>query len=453
VGRIFVCATYGGYENNTVEAESAGKSPNEAQEMMLLRDRVVPELRSRGLETISVPDTDNVRQAIDWINQRARLGDIALGIHADAYAQTQTKGVSTFYIAKNSERKNHAHMLLLAFCSRMTDLPNRGAKPDTATGTGSLAFCRRLIIPSIFMEIGYKLESDNAAEGTQNDRSAIQSYRRDMALAIADGLVPWSRDVQVQATSTNRVSPVTLKVNDEPYPEKGLAIDGNVYIPIDLADCLGVNMALNPHIRRIRHRGVVYIKAIELRDFNISISIEIGKVYNIRSQHPFTPEEFERIASPGHTTVQALKEFLAANNPEAVDKFPDLAEIYMEEAQAEGIDRDLAFAQMCLETRFLNFSKAIPANTNNFASLGNLQNEWATFPNMRTGVRAHIQQLKAYATVDPLVQECVAPRFEVVKRGVAPTLRQLNGRWSADSNYAVKLAAVMRQLYETAGLL
>jgi N-acetylmuramoyl-L-alanine amidase len=453
VGRIFVCATYGGTESNTVESESVGKSPTEAQEMMSLRDRVVPELRSRGLETIAVPDTDNLRQAIDWINQRARLGDIALGIHADAYAQSQTRGVSAFYIAKNSERKNHAHLMLLAFCSRMGDLPNRGSKPDTATGTGSLAFCRRLIIPSLLMEIGYKIEPEDVTDNAPTDRHLIQAYRRDMALAIADGLVPWSRDVQVQATSSNRVSPVTLKVNDEPYPEKGLAIDGNIHIPIDLADQLGVNMSISPYIRRIRHRGVVYIKAIELRDLNISLSTEIGKVYNIRSQHAFASEDFDRITAPGHTTTQALHEFLAANNAEALNNFPDLADIYIEEAQAEGINHDLAFAQMCLETRFLHFSSVIAPTSHNFASLGNLHHEWATFPDVRTGVRAHIQQLKAYATVDPLVQECVAPRFEVVKRGIAPTIRQLNGRWSADSTYGTKLAAVMRQLYETAGLL
>lgn len=444
MGRIFVCATYGGYEGTSVELDAIGKSPNEAQEMVLLRDQIVPELRSRGLEVIAVPDTDNLRQSIDWINQRARLGDIALGIHADAYAQSQTKGVSAFYIAKNSERKNHAQMILLAFCSRMTNLPNRGAKPDTATGTGSLAFCRRLIIPSLLMEIGYKLDTE--------DRATIQSYRRDMALAIADGLVPWSRDVQVQASSANQVSPVTLKVNDEPYPEKGLSINGNVYIPIDLADRLGVNMSLNPNIRRIRYRGVVYIKAIELRDLNISIAAEIGKVYNIRSQHPFTAEEFERIATLAHTTATNLNDFLAANHPEALTQFPDLAEIYIEEAKAEGINHDIAFAQMCLETRFLNFGGAISANDYNFANLGDLHTEWAKFPDLRTGVRAQIQQLKAYATIDPLVQERVAPRFEVVKRGAAPTIRQLNGRWSADSQYAIKLAAVMRQLYETAGI-
>ena len=444
MGRIFICAIYGGYEGTANDPETIGSAPNEAKEMVFLRDLIVPELRNRSFEVVAVPDFDRPALSIDWIDKRAKPGDIALGIHADAYAHSQTRGVSTFYIAKNGERKNHAQMLLLAFSSRVPDLPSRGAKPDTITGTGSLAFCRRLTIPSLLMEIGFKFDSE--------DRVKIQAYRREIALGIADGLVTWSRDVQMQATSNNHTVPVHLKVNNEPYPEWGISIDGNVYIPIDLADRLGVNLALNPQIRRIRYRGIVYLKAIELRDLNISIVSEMGKIYNIRSQHPFNADEFDRIMCAGHTTPTQLNEFLTANTPEALAQFPHLPSIYIEEAKAEGVNHDLAFAQMCLETRFLTFGGAILPEFNNFASMGDRQAEWAKFPNLRLGVRAQIQQLKAYASHDLLVQECVAPRFELVRRGIAPTLRQLNGRWSADGQYTIKIAAVLRRLYETAGI-
>jgi hypothetical protein len=205
-------------------------------------------------------------------------------------------------------------------------------------------------------------------------------------------------------------------------------------------------------MRRIRYRGIVYVKAIELRDLNISIVSEIGKIYNIRSKHSFNGEDFDRIMCAGHTTAIQLSDFLAANTPDALEQFPNLAQIYLEEAKAEGVNHDLAFAQMCLETRFLNFGGAISPEFNNFGSLGDRQSEWAKFTNLRLGIRAHIQQLKAYASNDLLVQECVAPRFELVKRGVAPTMRQLNGRWSADSQYTIKIAAVLRRLYETAGI-
>jgi hypothetical protein len=445
MGRIFICAIYGGYEGAATDPETIGSAPNEAREMVFLRDLIVPELRNRNFEVVAVPDFERPALSIDWIDRRAKPGDIALGIHADAYAHSQTRGVSTFYIAKNGERKNHAQMLLLAFSSRVPDLPSRGAKPDTVTGTGSLAFCRRLAIPSLLMEIGFKLDDNE-------DREKNKAYRREIALGIADGLVTWSRDVQMQATSNNHTVPVHLKVNNEPYPEWGISIDGNVYIPIDLADRLGVNLALNPQMRRIRYRGIVYLKAIELRDLNISIVSEIGRTYNIRSQHAFNADEFDRIMGVGHTTATHLSEFLGANHPEALVEFPKLSEIYVEEAKAEGVNHDLAFAQMCLETRFLTFGGAILPEFNNFASLGDRQAEWAKFTNLRLGIRAHIQQLKAYASNDLLVQECVAPRFELVKRGVAPTLRQLNGRWSADGQYTIKIAAILRRLYETAAI-
>jgi N-acetylmuramoyl-L-alanine amidase/Mannosyl-glycoprotein endo-beta-N-acetylglucosaminidase len=446
MGRIFICAIYGSYDGAAVDPETIGSAPNEAKEMVFLRDLIVPELRNRSFEVIAVPDFDRPALSIDWIDKRAKPGDIALGIHADAYAHSQTRGVSTFYIAKNGERKNHAQMLLLAFSSRVPDLPSRGAKPDTITGTGSLAFCRRLTIPSLLMEIGFKLDGDN------EDRAKLQAYRREIALGIADGLVTWSRDVQMQVTSNNHTVPVHLKVNNEPYPEWGIAIDGNVYIPIDLADRLGVNLALNPQIRRSRYRGIVYLKAIELRDLNISISSEIGRTYNIRSQHAFSTDEFDRIMCLGYTNPAQLDEFLTANTPEALELFPNISGIYIEEAKAEGVNHDLAFAQMCLETRFLTFGGAVLPEFNNFASLGDRQAEWAQFANLRLGIRAHIQQLKAYASNDLLVQECVAPRFELVRRGIAPTMRQLNGRWSADAQYTIKIAAILRRLYETAGL-
>jgi hypothetical protein len=444
MGRIFICAIYGGYEGTTGDPETIGKGANEAKQMVFLRDSIVPELRNRGFEVLAVPDSDNPRFAIEWIDKRAKPGDIALGIHADAYAQSQTKGVSTFYIAKNAERKNHAQMLLLSFSSRVPDLPSHGAKPDTSTGTGSLAFCRRLSIPSLLMEIGFRIESE--------DRLQIQAYWREIALGIADGLVPWSRDVQMQVTSNNHTVPVQLKVNDEPSLERGIAINGNVYVAIDLADRLGVNLALNPQMRRIRYRGVVYIKAIELRDLNISIVPEIGRTYNIRSEHQFNTDELDRIMTAGHTTATHLNEFLTANHPESLEKFPNISEIYIEEARSEGVNHDLAFAQMCLETRFLTFGGTILPEFNNFASLGDRQTEWANFESLQLGVRAQIQQLKAYASSELLVRECVAPRFELVKRGIAPTMRQLTGRWSADAQYTTKIVAILRRLYETAGI-
>jgi hypothetical protein len=76
----------------------------------------------------------------------------------------------------------------------------------------------------------------------------------------------------------------------------------------------------------------------------------------------------------------------------------------------------------------------------------------ASFDDQRTGVRAHIQHLKAYASNAPLFQTVVAPRFHLVARGVAPVLSQLTGRWAIDPLYDRKILALIRRLYESAGI-
>ena len=60
---------------------------------------------------------------------------------------------------------------------------------------------------------------------------------------------------------------------------------------------------------------------------------------------------------------------------------------------------------------------------NNYAGIGalngNAKGQAATFPDPRTGVRAQIQHLKAYASKAALVNGCVDPRFSLVTRGSA----------------------------------
>ncbi|MFB8791933.1 MAG: N-acetylmuramoyl-L-alanine amidase, partial [Potamolinea sp.] len=187
MGRIFISAGHGGIEQGGRDQGSVAGGTTEAQEMILLRDLVVPELRSRGFEVLSVPDDLSSSQTIQWINPRGKTGDVALEIHSDAFSNPDVRGASVFYIANNTERKNHAELLLLALIRRLPQLPNRGAKQDTSTGTGRIAFCRDTTLPSLLMEVGFLSNPD--------DRSLLQNRRRDMALGIADGLAAWSRAV------------------------------------------------------------------------------------------------------------------------------------------------------------------------------------------------------------------------------------------------------------------
>ncbi len=444
MGRIFIAATYGGIELGEQEPDSALGANTEAQEMLLLRDQVVPELRARGFDVISVPDSESPRQSIDWINQRAHTTDVALGIHADAYSQSRVQGVSVFYIGKNGERKNHAQIMLSAFCRRLPDLPNLGVKPDSSTALGSLTFCRRVAVPSLMMEIGLKIN--------HLDRIELQRYRKEVALGITDGLAAWYRDNLGSNSKATNYLPINLQVNGEDYLEKGILINGNVYVPIDLTDQLGINLSISNTVRQVRYRGVVYVKAIELRDFHIAVNSGVGRTFLINSHLPVTFDEMERLAGRGRASAPQLYSFLAVNQPALPPELADLPKIYIRECAIEGINHDLAFIQMCLETKFLNFGGNLSASHNNFANLGGTDADWASFATPEAGVRAHVQQLKAYANNSALQQPLLAPRFDAVVRGIAPTVRQLTGRWSTDRQYSQKLLAMMRRMYEFANL-
>lgn len=451
MGRIIISAGHGGIEQGASDPGAVVGNTTEAQEMILLRDQIVPELRSRGFEILSVPDDLSSSETIKWINSRARPGDVALEIHADAYSNPNLRGTTVFYIANNTERKTNADLMLVALVRRLPQLPNLGAKPDTATGIGRIAFCRETSVPSLLMEVGFLSNPD--------DRFLIQNRRRDMALGIADGLAAWSRAV-TGTGSPNDPAPVyptiNINVNNRIYKEKGILVNSNAYIPIDLADLLGLDLTTATEIRRLQYGGVVYIQAIGLRNYNISVSWDNAtRTVILRSTLPFCPGQLDRIMAQGNTSEVQLMMFLKANNENALAQFPDLPKLYREEAAIEGVNYDIAFSQACVETNFLRFSSSLKPSQNNFGGLGDITGtpEGATFPSARIGVRAHIQQLKAYASLEPLVQERVAPRFSLITRGVAPLVGQLSGRWSADLQYGDRIIAVVRRLYESAGLL
>lgn len=443
MGQIFISAGHGAGDPGAVAGGTT-----EAQEMVLLRGQIVPELQSRGFEALSAPDDQTMSQKISWINARARTGDVAIEIHADAYENPGTRGATVFYIAGNTDRKNQADMLLLALLRRVPQLPSRGAKPDTATGIGSLAFCRQVSIPSMFMEVGFLTNPD--------DRLLLQSRRRDIAMGIADGLVAWSRAVS-GTQAGNSYASINININNLTYAEQGIAVNGNAYIPIDLVDRLQVDLTKATNIRRIQYQGVVYVKAIELRDFHISVQWDSStRTVILRSNLPIPADQIDKIIGNGNTTEVQLIMFLKGNNENALAQFPDLPKLYREEAVIEGVNYDIAFCQMCIETSFLRFPESdIKPTQNNFAGLGGVGggSEGATFPSARIGVRAHIQHLKAYASLEPLVQELVDPRFRFVTRGVAPRVEQLSGRWAADLQYGDKILATVRRLYESAGVL
>ena len=166
-----------------------------------------------------------------------------------------------------------------------------------------------------------------------------------------------------------------------------------------------------------------------------------------KSEIPPVPEY---ILGTGLTVSENLVSFLLYSNPEVETSFAkDLAAIYIEEAAIEGVNHDIPFAQMCLETGFLRYGNLVTPDMNNFCGLGALGPEQPgeRFPNPRTGVRAQIQHLKGYATDAPLKQELREPRYHWVRYGSAPTIKGLAGTWAADPDYTEKISRILERLY------
>ena len=107
----------------------------------------------------------------------------------------------------------------------------------------------------------------------------------------------------------------------------------------------------------------------------------------------------------------------------------EFCQIYLQEAEAEGVRAEVAFAQTMKETGWLQYGGSVKIEQNNFAGIGAVDHDpagsSAWFPDVRTGVRAQIQHLKAYASTDDLNNTCVDPRFNLVTRGCAPYVEWL----------------------------
>ncbi|MDX2243149.1 MAG: glucosaminidase domain-containing protein [Leptolyngbyaceae cyanobacterium bins.302] len=450
MGRIFISVEH--------HSEQGRLDPGGAAiglDITAIRDLLVSELRSRSMDVMAVPDELEDNQTIRWINSRDRAGDIALELYANSHPNPEVRGTRVYYIAHNDERKQHADLILLALTRRLPQLVFQGALPDTYSEFGRVRFCRQLVPASLYLQIGFITNPD--------DRFLIQNQRQEVAQGIADGLVAWSRAIAEgeppallgQTIPPSAVpTPININVNGRLYGELGVLLNGNAYISVDLADRLGMQRTSAAQ-RYLTHGNVVYVQAIELRDSDISASWDATtRTLTIRTMLQIS-RSFHEISGRGHTTEVQMLMFLKARNEVGLSRFPDIARLYLEEGMNEGIRYDVAFAQMCVETEFLQFGGSSKPSQNNFGGLGTVGGnpEGASFPSRRIGVRAHIQHLKAYANTEPLREEIVDPRFNLVIRGGAPTIAHLTGRWSADPHYSDRILAVLRQLYETAGLI
>ena len=133
----------------------------------------------------------------------------------------------------------------------------------------------------------------------------------------------------------------------------------------------------------------------------------------------------------------------------------DFCQIYYEEAVAEGIKAEVAFVQAMKETGWLQFTGVVKAEQYNFAGMGATGNgvSGESFKDVREGVRAQIQHLKAYGSTKSLNQTCVDNRFKYVERGSAIYVEWLSipnnpkkKGWAAANGYGVDIVKMIQKM-------
>jgi N-acetylmuramoyl-L-alanine amidase len=128
------------------------------------------------------------------------------------------------------------------------------------------------------------------------------------------------------------------------------------------------------------------------------------------------------VAYISHASMEQMESYAHKINPDA----PYLAGMYIRIGLQEGIRGDLAFAQAVYETDYFRYTGNVKPEHNNPGGLKD-----AVFGSLAEGIRAHIQHLKAYANSDPLNTPLIDPGFDLVERGTASSIEDLDGKWAA----------------------
>ena len=152
----------------------------------------------------------------------------------------------------------------------------------------------------------------------------------------------------------------------------------------------------------------------------------------------------------GRLGKEAIVAFISSRNQAMPrSEIESIVGTYIQEAQFENINHDIAISQMCYATNFLKAQQRLV--THNYAGLGD-----SRFSDRVTGIRAHIQHLKGYASLERPKGNVVDPRYDVLaKIGVQGTVSTLEGLyliWAPQSyDYGDKMNTILSDMYQFQG--
>ncbi|HCR83799.1 MAG TPA: glucosaminidase [Lachnospiraceae bacterium] len=172
--------------------------------------------------------------------------------------------------------------------------------------------------------------------------------------------------------------------------------------------------------------------------------------YPIMGKSPVTVEQLVTYFKSSGETYPSKE--LQKGGAGSIETF---CQMYYDEAVAEEVRPEVAFVQTMKETGWLQYGGDASIEQFNFAGLGTTGGGVAgeSFADVRTGIRAQIQHLKAYATGDALNQECVDDRYEYVTKGCAPYVEWLGQRenpggygWATAERYGYSIVDMISKL-------
>lgn len=186
------------------------------------------------------------------------------------------------------------------------------------------------------------------------------------------------------------------------------------------------------------------------------VQVSLTKIMGTSQTNVAQMVRYYKANASGYDTFKARYEgkydgSLAKGGASTIERF---AQIFYEEANAEGVKAEVAFTQCMKETGFLKYGGDVLPNQYNFAGIGATGAvHGAKFKDVRTGIRAQIQHLKAYASTSPLNNACVDPRFNLVTRNTAAYVEWLgikenpNGYgWASAKNYGYDIVGMVKVL-------
>lgn len=181
-----------------------------------------------------------------------------------------------------------------------------------------------------------------------------------------------------------------------------------------------------------------------------SVDVIVEGQYPIMGQTDVTAEQ---MAAYFHQSGAVYPvEVLSAGGAPDIETF---CQIYCEEAEKEGVRSEVAFAQTMKETGWLQYGGDAEVTQYNFAGLGTTGNgvQGNSYADVREGVRAQIQHLKAYATDEALNSNCVDTRYSYVTKGSAPYVEWLGQQenpegygWATGENYGYDIVKMIQEM-------